>query len=251
MALMAFGNAALDVNRRRRCGRRRRRRRGVFATFPCNRILYLRELLTRSGVRVGSQDWLRRDGRRGVDRVWVGDLAGNLRRALLDGCFAPHLRVGVACGLTLGGGVGFGDLALFAASGGFGDGCGFGAAGGFDAFCCGGACCLFGFAQSTSHGGVGVFGLMSAGGLGGLTRGGVSGRCSGFGFGLGEQGLFANLLGGAMSQLRAILSARGGEVAILCSMKICPGVEDRHIFRGLRYCRIHRSCLVPARIHSS
>ena len=78
------------------------------------------------------------------------------------------------------------------------------------------------------------FGLMSAGGLRCVTCGGVCGGGGGFGFGLGEQGLLTNLLGGAMSQLRAILAARGGEVAIFCSMKIRPGVEDGHIFGGLR-----------------
>src|SRR5260370_42560061 len=85
----------------------------------------------------------------------------------------------------------------------------------------------------------------------GLTFAGLCGGGSGFGFGLGQQCLLTNLLGGAMSQLRAMLAARGGEVAIFCSVEICPGVEDGHIFGGVRCCwfvdlvpaaRIHISC---------
>ena len=131
----------------------------------------------------------------------------------------------------------FGDLAFFAARGGFGDGGGFGAASGFDTLCCGGAGGFFGFAQGTAHGGVGVFCLMGTGGLCCMTRSGLCCCGGGFGLGLGQQCLLTDLLGGTMSQLRAILPARGGEVAILCSVKIRPGVEDRHIFGGLRYCR--------------
>jgi hypothetical protein len=95
--------------------------------------------------------------------------------------------------------MGFGDLALFAACGGFGDGGGFGAAGGFDTLGCGGSGCLFGLAQCVAHGGVSVIGLVGAGGLRCMTRGGLCGCSSGFGFGLGQQGLFADLLGGAVS----------------------------------------------------
>jgi hypothetical protein len=147
--------------------------------------------------------------------------------------------------------VGFGDLAFFAARGGFGNSSGLGAASGFDTLCCGGARRLFGFAQSTAHGGVGVFGLMGACSLRCVTCGGLCGGGGGFGFGLGEQGLLTNLFGGTMSQLRAILPARGGEVAIFCSVKVRPGVEDRDIFGGLGYdwfvglvraARIHISC---------
>jgi hypothetical protein len=147
--------------------------------------------------------------------------------------------------------MGFGDLAFFAACGGLGNGGGLGAASGFDAFCGGGACCFFGFAQSTTHGGVGVFCLMSSGCLCSLTSGGFCCCSGGFGFGLGQQRLLTNLLGGAMSQLRAILAARGREVAIFCPVKIRPGVEDGHIFGGLCYywfvdlvraARIHFSC---------
>jgi hypothetical protein len=82
--------------------------------------------------------------------------------------------------------VSFGDLAFFAARGGFGNSGGLGAASGFDTFCGGSADRLFGFAQSTSHGGVGVFGLMCAGSLRGVTCGGLCGRSGGFGFGLGK-----------------------------------------------------------------
>jgi hypothetical protein len=95
--------------------------------------------------------------------------------------------------------MGFGDLAFFAACGGFGDGSGFGATSGFDALCCGGADCLFGFAQRAAHGGVGVFCLMGAGGLGGMTCGRLCGRSSGFSLCLGQQRLLADLLGGAVS----------------------------------------------------
>jgi hypothetical protein len=147
--------------------------------------------------------------------------------------------------------VGFGDLAFFASRCGFGNSGGFCAASGFDTLCCGGARCLFGLAQSTSHGGVGVFCLMSACGLRCVTCGGLCCCCGGFGFGLGQQRLLADLLGSTMSQLRAVLPARGGEVAIFGSVKIRPGVEDRHIFGGLGYywffnlvraARIHFSC---------
>jgi hypothetical protein len=131
--------------------------------------------------------------------------------------------------------MGFGDLAFFAACGSFGYCSGFGAASGFDTLGCCGAGRFFGFAQRTPHGGVGVFCLMSEGSLRCVTRGGLCCCSSGFGFGLGQQCLLANLLGGAMSQLRAILAARGGEVAIFCSVEIRPGVEDRYIFGGFGY----------------
>jgi hypothetical protein len=146
--------------------------------------------------------------------------------------------------------VGFGDLAFFAASGGFGDSGGLGAASRFDTLCGCSAGCLFGLAQSTAHGGVGVFCLMGAGSLGCVTCGGLCCCGSGFGFGLGQQRLLANLLGGTMSQLRAVLAARGGEVAIFCSVKVRPGVEDGHIFGGLRYYRFV-SFVGAARIHIS
>jgi hypothetical protein len=146
--------------------------------------------------------------------------------------------------------MGFGDLAFFAACGGFGDGGGFGATSGFDTLGCGGACGLFGLAQSTSHGGVGVSLLVGAGSLCCMTRSGLCGGCSGFGLGLGHQGLLTNLLGSAMSQLRAILAARCREVAIFCSVKIGPGVEDRYVFGGLCYGLIF-SLIGAARIHIS
>jgi hypothetical protein len=144
--------------------------------------------------------------------------------------------------------VGFGDLAFFAACSGFGDGGGFGTASGFDTFGCGGSGCLFGFAQSAPHGGVGVIGLMGAGGLCCVTCGGLCGCSSGFGFGLGQQRLLADLLGSAVSQLRAIFPAGSREVAIFRSVKICPGVEDGYIFGGLchyRFVNLFRA----ARIH--
>ena len=89
----------------------------------------------------------------------------------------------------------------------FGYGCGFGATCGFDTFggCSAGG--FFGFTQSPAHGGVRVFSLMSTGGVGRVTRGRVSGSGGSFGLGLSEERLFADLLSGAMSQLRAILAA--------------------------------------------
>jgi hypothetical protein len=131
--------------------------------------------------------------------------------------------------------MGFGNFAFLAACGSLGDGGGLGASRCFETFGGGSAGSLFGLAQSTTHGGVGVVHLMSAGGLSCVTRGGLRCCSGGFGFGLGEQCLFADLFGGAMSQLRAVLAAGGGEVAVLGSVKIGPGVENRHIFRSLGY----------------
>jgi len=219
------------------------------------------------------QRWLRVHGslRGGVDGVGVGNLAWDLAcdwgwylgwglgwdlvrcrgRGLSFGERpAAYLGVGVASGLSLGGGMGFGDLAFFAARSGFGNGGGLGAASGLDTLGCGGAGCFFGLAQSTAHGGVGIFGLMGAGSLCCVTCGGLCCCGGGFGLGLGQQCLFADLLGGTMSQLRAILPARGGEVAIFCAVKIGPGVEDGHIFGGLRYYWFV-SLVRAARIHIS
>jgi hypothetical protein len=105
--------------------------------------------------------------------------------------------------------VGFGDLTFFAAGGGFGDSGGLGAASGFYTLGCGGAGGFFGLTQSTSHGGVGIVCLMSARGVGCVTRGGICCSSGGFGFGLSQQRLFADLLGCTVSQLRTILAARG------------------------------------------
>jgi hypothetical protein len=103
--------------------------------------------------------------------------------------------------------VSFGDFAFFATRGSLGNSGGLGAAGGFDTLGCSCASSFFSFAQSTAHRGVGVFCLMSSCGLcrvacGRFCRGGGS-----FCFGLGEQCLFADLLGGAMPQLCAVLAA--------------------------------------------
>jgi hypothetical protein len=92
----------------------------------------------------------------------------------------------------------FGDFAFFAARGGLGNGGGFGATSGFDTLGCGGAGGFFGLAQGTAHGGIFVFCLMSSCGVGCVARGGLCGCGGGLCFGLGEQGLFADLLGGAM-----------------------------------------------------
>jgi hypothetical protein len=105
--------------------------------------------------------------------------------------------------------VGFGDLAFFAAGGGFCNSGGLGTASGFYALGCSCTRSFFGFAQSTSHGGVGIVCLMSAGGLGCVTRGGVCCSSGGFGFGLSQQRLFAHLFGCTVSQLRTIFAARG------------------------------------------
>jgi hypothetical protein len=165
-------------------------------------------------------------------------------------CFATHLGVGVAGGLSLCGGVRLGDLALFAACGGLGDGGGLGTASGFNALGGSSARCLFGLAERTAHGGVGVFCLMGTGGLRCVTRGGLCNGGGGFGLGLGQQRLLANLLGCAMPQLRAILAARSREVAILRSVKVRPGVENRDIFGGLRYYRLFGP-VCATRIHIS
>jgi len=153
-------------------------------------------------------------------------------------CFAAHLGVGVAGSLSLCGGVRLGDLAFFAACGGLGDSSGLCTASGFDALGCSGARCLLGLAQGTAHGGVGVICLMGSGGLRCVTRCGLCGSSCGFGLGLGQQRLLTDLLGRAMPQLRAILAARSREVAILRSVKVRPGVENRDIFGGLGYYRI-------------
>jgi hypothetical protein len=112
----------------------------------------------------------------------------------------------------------FGDLALFAACSSFCYGGGFGAACGFDTLRGSGAGCLFSLEQSAAHGWVGIFGLMSASGFGCVSCCRISGGGGGFSFGLGKEGLLADLLGGAMPQLGPILAARCGEVAILCSV---------------------------------
>ena len=134
--------------------------------------------------------------------------------------------------------MGLGDLALLTASGGFGDCGGFGTARGFDTLGCCGTGGFFGLVESAAHGGVGILGLMGSGCLGCVTRGGVGGGGGGFGFRFGEEGLLADLLGGAMPELRTILTSGGGEIAILCTMKIGPGVKDRDVLRSLGRRRI-------------
>jgi hypothetical protein len=100
----------------------------------------------------------------------------------------------------------FGDLAFLTACGCFGNSGGLGAACSFNAFCGRGAGSLFGLAQSTSHRGVGVFCLMGARSLCCVPCRGLCSRGGGFSFGLGQQRLLANLFGGAMPQLGAILA---------------------------------------------
>jgi hypothetical protein len=103
--------------------------------------------------------------------------------------------------------VSFSDFAFFAARGSLGNSGGFGTAGGFDTLGCGCAGGFFGLTQRTAHGGVFVFSLMSSCGLGCVACGGLCGGRGGFCFSLSEQCLFADLLGGAMPQLSAVLAA--------------------------------------------
>jgi hypothetical protein len=193
----------------------------------------------RSGLLCGTQGWLgvNRQRRERVGGIGVSDFTGQLLRCLLrDGCSTANLGVGIARGLSLCGGMSLGDLPLFAASGSLGYcGC-LSPARCFETLGGGGAGGFFGLAESTAHGGVGVFGPMGAGGLGCMTCGGIGGGGGGLSFSLSEKGLLAHLLGGTMSQLRAIFAAGCREVAILCAMKICPGVEDRYVFGGLPCC---------------
>jgi hypothetical protein len=65
-------------------------------------------------------------------------------------------------------------------------------------------------------------------------RGIIRGHGCSLSLGLGPQRLLSLLLSSAMSQLRAILSSRRREIAVLRSMEIRPGVKDCHIFRRLR-----------------
>src|SRR5271169_5979124 len=129
--------------------------------------------------------------------------------------------------------MGFGNLALFATSGGFGDCGGFGAACGFDTLGCCGTGGVFGFAEGAAHGRVSILCPMGSSGFGCVTCCRVGGGRSSFRFRFGKECLLTDLLGGAMSELRAILAPGGGEIAILCTMKIGPGVKDRDVFRGL------------------
>jgi hypothetical protein len=129
--------------------------------------------------------------------------------------------------------MGLGNLAFFATSGGFGDCGGFGAACCFDTLGSRGTGGFFGFAEGAAHGGVSILSPMGARGFGCVTCCRVGGGGSSFCFCFGEEGLLAHLLGCAMSELRAILTSGRGEIAILCTMKIGPGVKDRDVFRGL------------------
>jgi len=169
-----------------------------------------------------------------VNGVLVLDRAWNPGGCLLcSGGIVANLGVGIPRGLPLGGGVSFGDLSLFTACGSFSYGCCFGAACGFYTLSGSGASGFFRLEQSAAHGGVGIFGLMGAGDIGCVTCGRVSSGGGRLCFGLGKEGLLADLLSCAMPQLSAILAARCGEIAILCSVKIGPGVQDCYIFGGL------------------
>jgi hypothetical protein len=118
--------------------------------------------------------------------------------------------------------VGLGDLLFFAARGSFGNSSSLGTAGGFDTLGGGSASCLFGFAQRTLRGGVGIVGLEDPRGFHCTAFGGIGSVRGGFSFSLGKQRLLPHLLCRTMSQLRTVLAARGREVAIFRSMQIRP-----------------------------
>jgi hypothetical protein len=126
-----------------------------------------------------------------------------------------------------------GYLTLFTSGGGFGSGGSFGATRCFNPFSGGGACCLFSLTEILLQGNRRGRTLLRACGVCGLACCCLGGLCSGLSFGLGEQGLLTNLFGGAVTQLRAILSSRGGEVAILRSVQVSPRVKYSDIFRRL------------------
>lgn len=94
--------------------------------------------------------------------------------------------------------MGLGYLAFFAASGGFGNSSGLGAASGFDTLCCGSTSCLFGLAQSTPHGRVRVLCLMGSRNFRRVTCSGIGGGRGCFRISLGQECLFAYLLGSTM-----------------------------------------------------
>jgi hypothetical protein len=146
--------------------------------------------------------------------------------------------------------VGFGDLAFFAEGGGFGDSGGLCAAGGFDALGGSRTSCLLGLTQRALRGGIGFVGLVMPGGRDCAAFGRVCRDCGGFGLGLGKKRLLADLLCGTMSQLRTVLAARGGEIAIFRSMQIGPGVKNGHIFRSLRDHKII-GFICAVRVHGS
>jgi hypothetical protein len=146
------------------------------------------------------------------------------------------------------------DLALFSAGGCFGRCGNLGPPRGFESFgsgCLGG---FFGLAQGTAPGGVGIIRLGVERGLCRVTSYDLC-RCGGvFRFGLSDQSLFFYLLRSALSQLRAVFATRCGEVAILRSVKICPGIKYCHIFRCFRYWEIIDlvdDLIGAVRVHSS
>ena len=126
--------------------------------------------------------------------------------------------------------MGFSNLAFFAACSGFGHSGGLCTPSSFDTLGCSSACCLFGLLQCALRGGIGFVQFEMPSRLDCLTLSGICcfGCC--FGFCLRKKRLFPNLLGRTMSQLRAVLAARGREVTILRSMQIGPGVKNSHIF---------------------
>ncbi len=193
--------------------------------------------------------------------VGIGDLAGEMGivgfgagEMLLSEEGVGDAGLGVALGLSAGGGGGFGDLALFASGGDLGEGGGFGSTGGFDAFGGGDAGGVVGLAEGAFAGlalvgavvwvlvGALAKGIAVAGGGGcGCLFGGVGG---GFGLGLSLELELADLLGVAMAELGAVFASGGGEVAVLGAMEVGPGIEDRDVVGGFD----HRRFLGPVGI---
>ena len=144
-----------------------------------------------------------------LERDWLGgtgvfaSICAVCRRYSL----ASSLGLCETGGLTLGRGVSFGNLALFAAGGGFGYCSSFGSAGSFESFGSCGASSGFSFTQGAAHGGVSVIGLVVSGCFCCATRGGLCCGGSGFCFSLCKKSLLADLFGGTMTQLRAVLAA--------------------------------------------
>jgi hypothetical protein len=164
--------------------------------------------------------------------IGIGDSAGKLRGI---GGPAANLGVCVPSGLSLGRGVRLGNLPFFTTGDCFSDRGDFGPAGGFQAFRCGCASGFFGFAESTPSVGIGVFGIGIESYLRCVACSGIRGCGCIFSLGLSQQRLLAHLLGGAMPQLRTVLTTRRREVAIFSSMKICPRVKYSNVFRCFRY----------------
>jgi hypothetical protein len=123
------------------------------------------------------------------------------------GVTAAHLGLSISGRLTLGGGMGVSDLALFAAGSSFGDGSSLGTAGRLYSFSSCRAGCIFGLTEILPHGRIGFGPGQLARCIGGLAGGGLGDlRCC-LSFSLGKESLLPYLLSGSMAQLGAILPA--------------------------------------------